>query len=144
MAGLGILYGPLIGTLYALAGAVLASVLAYGIGLVLGRPLAQRWMGSELERGQRTFARHGGLIVAGSRWMPILSEVIPVVAGVNRMHFPTFAIATVIGSLPHSAVFVTLGHIGSEAPLWTLVISAVIPLALWFVADRAGWTRQLK
>ena len=66
MAGLGIVYGPVIGTAYALAGSLIASTLAYGIGRYLGRPLVQRWLGGELERGEVLFERHGGWIVAGA------------------------------------------------------------------------------
>ncbi|MEM7212334.1 MAG: VTT domain-containing protein [Pseudomonadota bacterium] len=143
MSGLGILYGPVMGTVYALIGSLIASTLAYGIGRWLGRPLVQRWMGAELDRGEALFAKHGGWIVAISRWLPVLAEVIPVVAGVNRMSLPVFLLAVLVGALPNCAVFATLGHLGADEPVLTVIISAFIPIALWLLAVWTGLTRRL-
>ena len=70
--------------------------------------------------------------------MPILPEVISVVAGVSRMPLPNFLLAAFCGVLPHCAVFAMIGHLGAEQPVWTLVISALVPVALWLVLDRLG------
>ncbi len=143
IAGLGILYGPLVGTAYALAGAMLAATVGYSIGRFLGRPFARRWIGPQLSSGERVFAGYGGWIVAASRWMPILPELVSVVAGISRMPFPSFLAAALCGALPHCAVFAVIGHLGAETPVWTLVISALVPVGLWFVLDRTGLTRRL-
>ena len=144
MVGLGILFGPVIGTLYSLLGSMAASLIAYGLGRWLGRPIAARWMEGDFERGERIFRRHGELIVVASRWMPVLVEVVPVVAGVNRMPLARFTIAAFIGSLPNCAVFAVLGHLGSDMPVLTLVVSAVAPLLLWFLAVRMGWLKRFE
>lgn len=143
IAALGILYGPVVGTLYALGGSMLAALAGYSLGWLLGRPLAARFIGSHLETGERAFARYGGWIVAASRWMPVLPEVVSVSAGVSRMPLTAFLLAAFLGALPNCALFATIGHIGAEAPAWTLVISALVPIALWFVAERSGLTRRM-
>lgn len=143
IAGLGIIYGPLLGTAYALAGVMLAAITGYGFGRVLGRPFAQRWMGSQLETGERAFQRHGGWIVAASRWMPVLPEVISVSAGISRMPLPAFLAAALCGALPHCAAFAVIGHLGAETPVWTVLISALIPILLWFAAVSLGLTKRL-
>ena len=143
IAGLGIVYGPFLGTVYAIAGSMLAACVGYWLGRYLGRPFAQRWLGSQLEAGERAFARYGGWIVAASRWMPVLPEVISVCAGISRMPFPAFLVAAFCGSLPHCAVFATIGHLGAGTPVWTVLISALIPIVLWFLAAWAGLTRRL-
>ncbi len=143
IAGLGILYGPLLGTVFALTGAMLAALTGYALGRIAGRPLALRWLGEHLDTGERAFARHGGWIVAASRWMPVLPEVISVSAGISRMPLPAFLLAAFCGALPHCALFAIIGHLGAAAPVWTIAISALIPLVLWFIADRAGWMRKL-
>ena len=138
IAGLGILYGPILGTIYAVAGSMLAALIGYGIGRGMGRPFAAAWIGDQLIAGERTFQAYGGWIVAGSRWMPVLPEVVSVVAGVSRMPLPVFLMAAFCGVLPHCAVFAVIGHLGSEQPVWTLMISALLPVALWLVLDRLG------
>ena len=143
IAGLGILYGPFVGGAYALAGSMLAALIGYMLGRFAGRPLAERWLGSQLQVGERAFSRHGGWIVAASRWMPVLPEVISVSAGISRMPLPAFLAAAFCGALPHCAVFAFVGHLGAEAPVWTIVISAIVPIVLWLIAHRLGWTRQL-
>ncbi|MEM1299578.1 MAG: VTT domain-containing protein [Pseudomonadota bacterium] len=143
IAGLGIVYGPVIGTLYALAGSLLAACAGYALGRFLGRPFAVRWLGSHLETGERAFARHGGWIVAASRWMPVLPEVISVCAGVSRMAFPAFLVAVLCGALPHCAAFAIIGHLGADTPAWTVLISALIPIGLWFLAVRTGLAQRL-
>lgn len=144
MVGLGILFGPLIGTLWSLAGSMAASIIAYALGRWLGRPVAERWFDGDFQRSERLFKRHGELIVVGSRWMPVLVEVVPVVAGVNRMSFSRFSIAAFIGSLPNCAVFATLGYLGSDMPVLTLIVSAIVPLLLWFLAVRMGLLKRLE
>lgn len=144
MVGLGILFGPVVGTLYALAGSMAASIIAYGLGRWLGRPVAERWFDNDFDRSERLFERHGALIVVGSRWMPVLVEVVPIVAGVNRMSFSRFTIAAFIGSLPNCAVFCTLGYLGSDMPVLTLVVSAIAPLVLWFLAVRLGLMKRFE
>lgn len=143
IAGLGILFGPLVGTAYAFAGSLLAAILGYGIGRIFGRPVAVRWIGDSLAGGERAFARYGGWIVAASRWLPVMPEVISVSAGLTRMPLRIFVLAAACGSLPHCVLFAVIGHLGSEAPFWTLLISAVVPFLLWLIVEWTGLSRRI-
>ena len=138
IAALGIVYGPVAGALFGLVGTMTAAFVGYGVGRYLGRPVSERLIGDGLSRGERIFASHGGWIVAASRWMPILPEVISVVAGVSRMRFGPFAAAALCGLAPFCAVFATFGHLGAERPVLTLAVSALAPFALWWFARRFG------
>ena len=109
---------------------MVAASVGYGIGRFAGRPFAERWMGESLKTGERAFARHGGWIVAASRWMPVMPEVVSVVAGISRMPPPAFLLAALCGSLPHCAVFATIGALGAATPVWTIAISALVPIVL--------------
>jgi len=141
IAALGIYYGPAIGTLVSLAGSVAAALTGYGIGRVLGRPAAQRLIGDAIGNGEKVFARYGGWIVAASRWMPVLPEVVSCVAGVSRMPLPLFLSAVICGALPLCLTFAVIGHLGAREPGWTLALSALAPLPLWYIADRLGLSR---
>lgn len=142
IAALGIYYGPLIGTLVALVGSVAAALAGYGIGRVFGRPAAQRFIGDAIETGERMFSRYGGWIVAASRWMPVLPEVVSCVAGVSRMPLPLFLGAVICGAFPLCLTFAFIGHLGADEPGWTLIFSALAPFALWYGAERLGLTSR--
>lgn len=143
VAALGIVYGPVVGGAVGLAGMTMAAALGYALGRALGRPAAIRFLGPSVAQGERLFARYGGWIVCGSRWAPVLPEVVSFVAGVGRMPFPKFLLAAALGALPLCALFATLGHLGADEPVWTLALCAVAPILLWLIADRAGLTRRL-
>lgn len=142
IAALGILYGPIKGAFIALAGTLIAAIVGYVIGRFLGRPAAQRFIGPAADNGQRIFARYGGWIVAISRWMPVLPEVVSCVAGVSRMPFAAFLGAVFCGALPLCITFALIGHLGADTPGWTLIISALVPIVLWYGAERSGLARR--
>lgn len=142
IAALGILYGPVIGAGVSIVGSALAAVVGYGIGRWLGRPIAYRFVGDAMAGGERVFAQYGGWIVAASRWLPVLPEVVSMVAGISKMRFVPFCFAVLCGVVPFSVVFAVLGHLGAEQPAWTLILSAVAPLFLWWLANRLGLIRR--
>ncbi|HSG54406.1 MAG TPA: VTT domain-containing protein, partial [Paracoccaceae bacterium] len=102
MAALGMIYGPLLGGTIAGLGSIVAGLTGYGLCRALGRPMALWLSGAGgLRRGQEIFdGPLGGWLIALSRWLPILPEVLACLAGVSRMRFPVFLAALVCGSLP--------------------------------------------
>lgn len=134
MAALGVIYGPFVGGIVSVLGNVLSGLLGYSLCRRFGRPLAVRLVGdADLRAGERLFARSGGLIVAASRWLPVLPEVISCMAGLTRMSFTSFVLALLCGSVPFGFIVAGLGYAGSDRPLLTLVLSALLPLPLWYV-----------
>jgi uncharacterized membrane protein YdjX (TVP38/TMEM64 family) len=146
IAALGILYGPLLGGFVATVGTCLSGVLGYGLCRRLGRPLAIRLLGvDEMSRGELLFARSGGLIVAISRWLPILSEAISCMAGLSRMSLPTFLLALVCGAAPLCFIVAGMGYLGTDRPLLVLLLSGLLPIPVWLLVRTSvppmGWTR---
>lgn len=144
IAALGIVYGPILGGAIGVVGTMSAAILGWAIGRFLGRPIAVKLVGEAMGGGERTFARYGGWIVALSRWAPVLPEVVSVVAGVSRMPFRPFVLAAACGVIPFCAAFALVGHLGAGEPVWTLVVSAILPFALWWLARRAGLTKRFE
>lgn len=132
MAALGMIYGPVPGGVVAAAGSVISGLVGYTLCRHLGRPFAL-WLTGEqgLAEGERIFGGFGGWIVAMSRWLPIVSEVVACIAGLSRMPFPTFFTALLCGSVPLGFLFSTIGHVGGGYPVLTLVLSAALPFVLW-------------
>jgi len=137
IAAAGILYGPVLGGLIAIAGLFLSGLAGYVIAWRYGRPVA-RWLIGEagLEEGERLFARSGGWLVICSRWLPILPEVVSCMAGLSRMPLSRFALALLCGITPLAFAFAAAGYYGADRPLATLIVAALVPLPVWYVIRR--------
>ncbi|MEM7428732.1 MAG: VTT domain-containing protein [Pseudomonadota bacterium] len=134
MAAMGIIYGPLWGGIVSAAGSILAGSLAYGVCRTIKREHAIWLTGAEgLERIEGLFERWGGWLVATSRWLPVLPEMVAILAGLSNMPARIFLPALACGSIPLGFAYATAGHLGAERPVLTLVIAAFVPLVLWFV-----------
>jgi len=134
MAALGMIYGPVLGGAVAAAGSGISGLVGYGLCRYLGRPFALWLSGRQgLDAGERIFKGAGGWVVAMSRWVPVLSEVVACIAGLSRMSFPVFFVALMCGSIPLGFVFAAIGHLGGGHPVMTLVLSAVLPFLLWVI-----------
>ena len=132
IAGLGMLYGPWLGGLIGGLGSMLAGLVAFGAGRVIGRPALRRLAGdADLERLSRFFAKHGLWAIALSRWMPLLPEALCALAGSARMRNGPFLAALAVGSLAMGFAFGFLGEHYLDRPVAGLIISALIPLAVW-------------
>ncbi len=137
MSALGFIYGPLLGGLIASAGAMLAGLTGYGIGRFCPEPFARRWMGeNDYRKGRALFEKNGGWVVAASRALPILSEVISCTAGLMRMPFSSFLPALASGALPVGFLFAAVGAAGRSEPRWAIALTILLPVALWFTASR--------
>jgi uncharacterized membrane protein YdjX (TVP38/TMEM64 family) len=132
IAGLGMLYGPWLGGLIGGVGSTLAGLVAYGGCRLLGQRFLDFLVGSaNLEKLGRFFGRHGLWAIALSRWMPLLPEALCCLAGMARMRFGPFLAALGCGSLAMGFAFGFLGMAYLDRPVVGLVVSALIPLAVW-------------
>ncbi len=133
MSALGLVYGWFWGGILAGIGSIGAGVLAYGIARKLGRG-ATKWLTGEegLAEGEGLFSSElGGWIVALSRWMPVLPEVIACMAGLSKMRFSRFFASLCAGSFPMGFVFASIGSTGEQRPMLALALSAGLPPLIW-------------
>lgn len=136
MSGLGLVLGPWLGGAVATLGSFLSGCLAYGLARLLGRAPAAWIAGPSLPVLEASFMKHGGWMVALSRWAPVLPETVAALAGVVRMPFPRFALALACGSLPLGFIFAAIGHLGHTSPVGALLLSALLPVLLWLGVTR--------
>lgn len=137
ISAIGYLYGPVVGGFIATAGLVAAGMAGYGLGRLFGEDTARRLLGHEdFERGGRLFEQGGGWIVALSRALPILPEVVSCTAGLVRMPVRRFVAALVCGSLPMGFLLAGIGSAGHQEPGWVLSLNVAVPALLWFLANR--------
>lgn len=137
LSAAGYLYGPLAGGLIGACGSFLSGMAGYGLCRGFGQKVARFFASEEeLARHQALFDGSGPWLVAVSRWLPLLPEVISCLAGVARMPLKIFAIALACGSIPMGFTFAAIGAAGQEYPKLAIALNVIVPPLLWLVAKR--------
>ena len=133
LSALGLVYGWFWGGLISALGSIGAGLLAYGLSRKLGRRAVQFLAGEKgITEGERLFGGEtGGWLVAFSRWMPVLPEVVACLAGISKMPFKRFFAALCAGCFPMGFVFAWIGQTGNEQPMMALILSAGLPPLIW-------------
>ncbi len=107
----GIVFGPLQGSLYAVAGTLLSATATYGIGHWLGRDTVQKMLGARINRLSQRIARRGILAMVVIRMLPVAPfTMVNIVAGASHIRFRDYLIGTFIGMLPGIVMTVTFVH----------------------------------
>ena len=132
MSAAGYLYGTPVGGLVSAVGSFAAGMAGYGLCRAFGRNIAVRLAGEkELAEHDTLFQRSGPWLVAASRWLPLLPEVISCLAGLTRMPLRVFAVSLACGAVPMGFVFAAIGAAGQDNPKLALTLSVIVPPVLW-------------
>src|ERR671933_2013413 len=109
-------------------GHVLAASVCFGISRALGRGPVEVLVGKTgLESADRWFARWGIYAVFVARLVPgIAFDVISYAAGLTRMRFKNFILATTLGILPQTFLYSYLGRQAPEYATLFLVTSGLV------------------
>jgi len=94
-------FGPWTGAVYALVGAEMAALAAFGVGHAIGRDVVSRIAGSRVNRLSRKLSERGVLTIVALRIVPVAPfTVINIIAGISDIRLRDFAIGSFIGMLP--------------------------------------------
>lgn len=138
MAG-GYIFGIYKGALLAWVGAAFGASLCFYLGRRLGRPFAIRMVGEEGLREVDSMASGKGFYaILVARLLPLISfDVVSYGAGLTRMPFAAFLLATLLGMIPGTILYTYAGtmfaHEGPFHAIATLVLLLILfalPLAL--------------
>lgn len=140
----GLAWGPVLGTVYCMAGLTLGSAIAFGLARKFGRRHLARLI------GQRAAARidhmvdtMGGRVVFWSRLMPGVNfDWISYVAGMTSVPFRVFIFYSFLGMLAPTAVTVAMGDGLTRNPAITLALGgfwvvSIVATALYFWLKRS-------
>ena len=128
----GAAYGHTFGTILVVLGAELGAIAAFLLARGLGQPFIERHLGQKLRSGFLGSQNTLTFLVFGSRLLPFLSfDMISYAAGLSKLHFWRFAVATLAGIIPASFL---LAHVGSEA------MNGDARTATWTAAALGGFT----
>jgi membrane protein DedA with SNARE-associated domain len=98
------------------AGNVVGSYIAWGVGAYGGRSAWRRWgkyvllRPGDIDRADRWFDRHGTKAVFFGRLLPVVRTFISLPAGIARMNPARFGVYTLAGCIPWTAALAWAGY----------------------------------
>ncbi len=134
-----------------IAGNLVGSWLAYGVGWKGGRPMIDRYgrylliRPHEVDRAHLWFETKGEATVFVARLLPVVRTFISLPAGIARMPFWKFTVYTVLGCVPFVYALTLLGHAAGRnwekvqhllAPISWAILAVLIVLGVIYVARR--------
>jgi uncharacterized membrane protein YdjX (TVP38/TMEM64 family) len=132
IAGLGIIYGTVLGGLLGSVGLITGGLLGYVLMLTSARRMVRRFVGLQsLNRMEGLFERAGAWAIVLTRSLPYsIPEAIVFLAGLAAMPMGKFAAALAIGSIPTAFAFAAIGAGWADQPIVALLVSYVLPILL--------------
>ena len=132
----GLAFGVFWGWMLSLFGHVLAAAVCFGISRSLGRVPVEVLVGKTgLQSADRWFARWGMYAVFFARLVPgVAFDVISYAAGLTRMRFRNFLIATALGIFPQTLLYSFLGRQAPEYVALFLMTSGLVVAGVVVVA----------
>ena len=110
----GMFYGPVVGPLLTMGGTLIGSAVAYWIGRLAGRVVAERWIGKPaLDKAHD--------LLQGKRWVALAviflipfspADVLCFVSGIVRMSWGPFTLAVLVGRLPKDVLIAASAALG--------------------------------
>ncbi len=126
----GLAFGPVWGTLFAVIGAMLGASAAFFVARRLGRETVARLIKGRLVAFDETAARHGFRVILFMRIVPVFPFIgVNYGAGLSRISFADFFLATLIAIVPGTFAFNLVGS--SLTNIYSRqFVSAVLILAI--------------
>ncbi len=164
LIGLGHANGPLM-VACAAAGAFLGDAVSYWIGHRWGPQMRTLWLFRRypqlLDRSERLFHRHGAKSILIARYVGAVRPFVPAIAGMLRMPFHRYALASLLACISWGALFLAPGWlfgksydavaaVADKLALVLVSMAAVVAMAWavviytsrWFAGHADGLLRQ--
>jgi uncharacterized membrane protein YdjX (TVP38/TMEM64 family) len=145
----GLVWGPVIGTLYSMAGMMVGSVMAFYLSRFLGRRHLPRLIGGKAaQRLDHIADNMGGRVIFWARMLPVVNfDWISYVAGLTSIRFVTFFFFSFLGMLTPTIVGVAAGDglgrdIRITLGLGGLWVAGIVGSAMFFWFRRRQWQRR--
>jgi membrane protein DedA with SNARE-associated domain len=138
-------------------GCTIGSAVAYWIGALGGRPMAEKYgyfvfvTRRDLDKMDHWFAKYGDAIAFFSRLLPVVRTFISLPAGVARTNFPKFLLYTFLGSCIWSFGLAYAGYKvgenwedirGAMRPFDIPIALVILALAAWHIRHKLRERRE--
>lgn len=137
MVANGAVFGVVVGTLLSTLGATLSALVGHTLGRAT-RTRSRRWLGSDTARRlDDLLDRHGMVAVVATRPVPIVAEVVAILAGHGSLPLGRFVAAAVMGAAGTSVVYAVAGALAFSGAGWIpLAVAGFLAGAMWLVGHR--------
>jgi len=131
----GALFGIWVGSILSLIGSVGCSLAGFAIGRA-GRETVRRFVtDDEYSRAERLLDRWGTGAIVATRPVPILAEVMSIIAGTTPgLSWWQITIASIAGSLPPAIAYAVAGHLATKTvgAIWVFSALMLLSAAMWW------------
>ena len=144
IAATGIVFGPVLGPLYAMAGSLASASAGFGIGRWMGAGRVEQLGGERISKVIHGVRRNGTLAVFLVRKVPVPFTLANIVVGASSIRYRDFIIGTALGM---TALVVALAGFGyqltrvlyepSVASVATAALFIAVPLTVALLINRA-------
>ena len=127
--------------------AAASAIVGDNLGYLLGRKLGRRVLTAPgpllarrtevIDAGDRFFAKHGPKAVFIGRWIALVRFAVAWLAGIDRMHFPTFFIYNALGAITWATAYGLVGFYAGKAAADAITkygVFAALALAVLVIA----------
>ncbi|HTE23191.1 TVP38/TMEM64 family protein [Flavitalea sp.] len=131
-------YGPVWGGLISLLGVFASSSLGYLIGKHLGPVTVQKFMSEKAQKKASEFIKEYGVIaIAITRLSSLSNDSLSIVAGLLKMKYHKYILATLCGITPLIVLLAIYGNNGKilTALIWIAAVSLVL-LIIYIIISR--------
>lgn len=136
----GVLFGPLAGFAYAMLGALVGAAISFWLARLAGRPLVERLFHGHIAFCARCSDRLLFWVVLACRLVPVISfAFVSYGAGLTAMTARAYLLATAIGMIPMTALYVVVGATLTIDPYWAAaggLVAVALVLALPWLVER--------
>ncbi|MEY7999931.1 TVP38/TMEM64 family protein [Clostridium sp. Mt-5] len=142
----GMAFGVLYGMIYTIIGAVLGAALSFYIARFLGKDIVDKLVRGRGKWFEDGVEKKGFLIVFTLRLIPLVPfDIISYGAGLSKIKFKDFLLATTIGIIPGVFIFINLGdksqNAGSLDFIFALVLLGALVLASYFIKNKISFDK---
>ena len=128
----GALFGVALGTLLSLVGSMGAALVGFAIGRRGGPLLARLMSPAERAYADELLARWGALAIVVTRPVPLVAELVTILAGASPLGWGRAALASLAGSLPAAVLYALAGAWATGFEQGALVFGLVLLIAAIF------------
>ncbi len=106
-----IVFGPLWGSAYSLAGCLLGAAATYAVGYFMGKDVVQRLAGRKWQRLEKKLGRSGIVAVAAVRLLPVAPfTIVNIISGAFKVRIRDYFLGSLLGLAPGVIVINFFAH----------------------------------
>lgn len=135
----GYIFGVAWGIVITMVGALLGSTVAFYLARFIARDFISKKLGKYMQKVDEMSGQAGPKVVFLARLVPVIpSSVVSYAAGLSKMGFGSFFIASVLGKLPEIVIYTTLGHSLDRAQGVLMKVTVALVLLTLLIISLAG------